>query len=82
MSFDINTFAAKLRGKRAEADISQEELARRSGVSSASIKAYENGQTSPLLDNAYALAEALGCSINDICGWNDPDTRTPVKAGE
>lgn len=79
MVFDINTFAAKLRGKRAEADFTQEELARRSGVSAASIKDYENGRTSPLLDNAYALAAALGCSVNDLCGWGE---KAPVKTGD
>lgn len=73
MAFDIDVFAAKLRGKRAEADITQEELAKRSGVSAASIKAYENGQTSPILSNAYALASALGCDVNTLCGWNAGD---------
>lgn len=59
-----------------------EDLSVASGVSADAIGKYLRGDSAPLLSTAFALAEALGCSINDICGWNDPDTRTPVKAGE
>lgn len=69
MAFDKSVFAARLRGKRAEADISQEELASKCGISTSSVIAYESGDTCPLFETACALAEALGCTPNDLIGW-------------
>lgn len=60
--------ARALRVKRAEAGVSQEELAKRSGVSVDAIRSYERQMSLPLLETAYKLAEALGCTINDLCG--------------
>lgn len=62
------TIARALRVKRAEANISQEELAKRSGVSVDAIRSYERQMSLPLLETAYKLAEALGCTVNDLCG--------------
>lgn len=62
------TIARALRVKRAEADMSQEELAKRSGVSVDAIRSYERQMSLPLLETAYKLAEALGCTVNDLCG--------------
>lgn len=69
MRFDRGTFAAKLRGKRAELDLTQEQLAERSGVSVAAIQNYENGVTGALLDSTCKLADALGVSPNYLLGW-------------
>lgn len=60
--------ARALRVKRAEANMSQEELAKRSGVSVDAIRSYERQMSLPLLETAYKLAEALGCTVNDLCG--------------
>lgn len=62
------TIARALRVKRAEAGVSQEELAKRSGVSVDAIRSYERQMSLPLLETAYKLAEALGCTVNDLCG--------------
>lgn len=62
------TIARALRVKRAEANMSQEELAKRSGVSVDAIRSYERQMSMPLLETAYKLAEALGCTVNDLCG--------------
>lgn len=69
MAFDKNVFAAKLRGKRAEADITQDELAKRAGISQTSVCKYEDGGALPRADKLFALAEALGCTPNDLIGW-------------
>ena len=69
MAFDKAVFAAKLRGKRAEADITQDELAKRAGISQASVYQYEDGGALPGADKLSALAEALGCTPNDLIGW-------------
>lgn len=47
--------------------MTQEDLARASGVSIDAIKSYERADSGPLLETTYKLAEALGCTPNDIC---------------
>mgnify|MGYP004549386821 len=58
----------RIRVARAEARMSQEELAKAAGVSAASIKNYESGESCPLLQTAVVIAEALGVTVNDLCG--------------
>ena len=67
--FSKDVFAANLRAERARLDISQEELAERSGVSTAAGLSYENGAYVPGADKVCALAEVLGVTPNDLCGW-------------
>lgn len=63
-------FAAELRSRRGFLGISQEELAERAGVNSRSISQYEIGTCSPTLANVAKLADALGCTPNDLLGWD------------
>ena len=58
----------RIRVARADARMSQEELAKTAGVSAARIKNYENGESCPLLQTAVVIAEALGITVNDLCG--------------
>lgn len=69
MRFDPQTFAAKLRGKRAELDLTQEELARRAGISQGAVFQYEDGGYLPGADKLCALAQALGTTPNYLLGW-------------
>ena len=59
----------KLYELRRAAGLSQEELAARSGVSAASLIKYESGEMTPGIDKVISMAEALGCTPNDLCGW-------------
>lgn len=52
----------------AKADMTPKQLAEKSGVSYDAITKYLRGDTAPLLVTACKLAEALGCSPNDLCG--------------
>lgn len=52
----------------AKADMNAQELADKSGVSYDAILRYLRGETGPLLETACKMAEALGCSPNDLCG--------------
>lgn len=70
MEFSKDEFGANLRAARARADMSQEQLAAKSGLSASSIIGYENGSMVPGVDKAYAIALALGCTPNDLMGWN------------
>lgn len=67
--FSKDVFAANLRAERARNDLSQEELAMRSGVSTAAVLSYENGAYVPGADKVCAIAEVLGVTPNDLCGW-------------
>lgn len=59
----------RLRVARVEARMTQESLARASGVSVMTIANTERGESSPTFENVYRLAEAIGCTPNDLCGW-------------
>ena len=60
--------AHNLKVAMARADMTPRQLADKSGVSYDGVASYLRGDTSPLLETACRLAEALGCSPNDLCG--------------
>ena len=64
------TVRKRLRVLMAEADVNAEQLADRSGVSVDSVRQYLRGETVPLMETACKLATALGCTPNDLCGFN------------
>lgn len=55
--------------------LTQEELARKSGVTQQFIQMIERGKRSPSLRTALKLAECLGCSVEELA-----DDR-PIKPG-
>lgn len=70
MSFSKERFASNLRSRRAYLDLSQEELAKATGLSKDSIVKYESGEGyTPGADKIYALSEALQTSPNELMGW-------------
>lgn len=60
-------FKRNLRAQLELRDMTREELAARSGLSLYSVEQYARGETQPLLGSAYAIATALGCTVNDLC---------------
>ena len=60
----------RLKVARIDARMTQEDLAKASGVSPTGIVNIENGYNSPTLENAYKIAKAIGCTVNDLCGWD------------
>ncbi|PIC72396.1 helix-turn-helix transcriptional regulator [Sporosarcina sp. P17b] len=59
----------KLKVLRVKADLSQEELARKAGMTSRSIGLYEadvNNLRKARYETVATLAEALGVTVNDI----------------
>lgn len=63
-------FAVNLKKIRKQKDMTQNELAQKSGVSIGTISSYESGIKSPSLLIVAKLAEALGVSIDELCGFN------------
>lgn len=77
MSYSNGKVARNLKIERVKRGWSQERLAEASGVGQNSIARYETGTTTPGLDQAFKIASALGCSIDDLVGWKPPE-----KTGE
>lgn len=69
MRFDREAFAANLRAERNRHDLTQADLANRSGVSADTIQKYESASQVPGADKAFALSEALGVDPNRLLGW-------------
>lgn len=65
-------FAQRLKEARTSAKLTQSELCKISGVTAATISAYEsadgNKGKNPSLDNALKLAQALNVSLDWLCG--------------
>ena len=55
-----------LRNVRKSAGLTQKKLAELARVSMPKISAYENGKTSPSCKTLLKLAQALGCSVDDL----------------
>lgn len=56
----------QIRDLRREQGLSQEELARRCGVSRQTINAIENNKYDPTLSLAFSLARALGTTVDGL----------------
>lgn len=61
----------KIRALRSEMGLSQEELARRCGVSRQTINAIENNKYNPTLELAMRLARLLGQPVESIFHLED-----------
>jgi transcriptional regulator with XRE-family HTH domain len=57
-------FAGRLRTLRAEAGLTQEQLAERAGVKRDAVARWERGNREPSWSNVIALADALGVSCD------------------
>ena len=60
--------ANSIKQARREANISQEELAKRIGVTHAAISYWENGINIPNVKDCWLLAEELKISIDELVG--------------
>ena len=56
----------KLRTRRVLADLTQEDLARKVGVTRQTVLAIEKGNYAPSVLLALKLARALGCTVEDL----------------
>ena len=56
----------KLKAARAELDLSQEELARRAGVSRQTINMIERGDYNPTLNLCLSICHSLGKTLDEI----------------
>jgi transcriptional regulator with XRE-family HTH domain len=59
-------FGMKVRLRRHEIEMTQEELAERSGLHPTYVGSVERGERNIALENILSLAKALGCSPKDL----------------
>jgi transcriptional regulator with XRE-family HTH domain len=59
-------FGARLRELRTAAGLTQRELAKLSGTSSAAISNFEAGNNAPTLGTLVRLADALECDVTEL----------------
>jgi transcriptional regulator with XRE-family HTH domain len=72
-------FGARLRELRAAAGLTQRELAKRSGTSSAAISNFEAGNNAPTLGTLVRLADALSCAVTDLVDVLNARHKPPTK---
>jgi putative transcriptional regulator len=60
----------KLKAARAEKDISQEELAKKVGVSRQTINAVEKGDYNPSVNLCISICKTLGKTLDELF-WED-----------
>ena len=60
----------RLKAARAELDLSQEELARRAGVSRQTINMIERGDYNPSLNLCLGICHVLGKTLDELF-WED-----------
>ncbi len=65
----------EIRARRKELGLSQEELARRCGVSRQTINAIENNKYDPTLALAFYLARELQCTVDALFSPGEPGAR-------
>lgn len=70
MKFDNEVIAGNLRGLRAKARMSQQEVAEAIGVDGGTITNYENGRSVPSFEKAWMLASLFGVSLDALAGRN------------
>lgn len=56
----------KMKAARAAADMSQEELAKKAGVTRQTISSVENGDYNPTINLCIAICKALGKTLDEL----------------
>jgi transcriptional regulator with XRE-family HTH domain len=70
--------ATRLKRLRQQAGLSQAALAKAAGVPLGTLRGWEYARRTPLLDAAARLADALGCTLDELAGRTAP--KRPRKA--
>ena len=69
----MGEFSTNLARLRTEHDMSQEELAKRVGVTQSAIWQYENGISTPKIAVAISMARVLGTTCEELVGGDNYD---------
>jgi transcriptional regulator with XRE-family HTH domain len=66
------TMGERLKRIREERGFSQTELAAAAGIPVGSLRSWERNRREPLLGSAAKLADALGCTLDELAGRSGP----------
>ena len=69
----------RVRVYRAINDLTQEELAKKIGVTRQTVLAIEKGKYSPSLDLAFKMAKIFGVKSQEIFIYEDPQEKNDVE---
>lgn len=72
------TFGEKVRQARIALDLSQSELAQKTGISERSLYTYEQAGTMPRMGNVKKIAEALCVSVGYLMDEEENDTEKDI----
>ncbi|MEE1074302.1 MAG: helix-turn-helix transcriptional regulator, partial [Acutalibacteraceae bacterium] len=72
------TFGEKLRNVRLSLNLSQKELAEKTGISERSLYTYEQTSTFPRSGNIRKIAEALNVSVGYLLDEKETDTKKNI----
>lgn len=72
-SASAGAFPARLRAAREAKDLSQADLAQRTGLQPSAISHFETGRRSPSFDNLRVLADALSVTTDYLIGRDQID---------
>lgn len=76
----VKRFAGRLRERRAQAGLTQAELADRAGVAANYVSRLEAARIAPSIDTLERLAEALATTAHDLLPLGDPpDSRGALE---
>ena len=69
----MNPVGQIVKKKREQAGLSQNMLAKKAGISQASLNALESKTNNPSVETCFLLASALECSVSELLGEKPED---------
>ena len=75
-----SVFGLNMKQKREEKGLSQIDLAKQMCIANNSITRYEAGKVTPNVLLAKDIAQALDCSLDELCGLDSTDADTELIA--
>ena len=71
MNYDESMLGRRMKLLMAARGMTQGQLADQCGINDATVSAYVNGSMTPGIDKVWRIAEALGVTPNELCGWSE-----------
>lgn len=78
----MGTFANELERLRKARQLTQDELAKRAGISQGAICQYENGAIMPKAEIALKLAECLGTTVENLLKGGESNGKAETDDSE
>lgn len=76
MAYSKEVAARHLKAHMALAGVTVKELASKTAVSADTINNILHRKTVPTMETVCEIADALGCTPNDVCGFNEVAQQT------